>query len=302
MIVWGGYRREGATSILTSTGGVYDPATDAWTPTSTIGAPTARDSHAAVWTGSKMIVWGGYDGVPGVPSGTGGIYDPATETWTPTSTVGAPSGRAEHTAVWTGSKMIVWGGWPGGSTVEGTGGIYDPATDTWTPTSTVGVPRGRDSHTAVWTGSRMIVWGGAGATAGVFLDSGGVFAPPGAGFYTVSPCRVLDSRQAAGPWGGQPLGAGQERALTVAGTCAISATATALSFNVTVTAATAPGHIRVYPPGVPRPGISTLNFAAGHTRANNGVVSLGAGGNLTVYSAQASGGVHVILDVSGYFE
>jgi hypothetical protein len=54
--------------------------------------------------------------------------------------------------------------------------------------------------------------------------------------------------------------------------------------------------------GVPRPGISTLNFTAGQTRANNGIVGLGAGGDLTLYSAQASGGVHVILDVSGYFE
>jgi hypothetical protein len=300
MIVWGGYRREGATSILTNTGGVYDPTTDTWTPTSTIGAPTARDTHAAVWTGTKMIVWGGYDGVPGVPSGTGGIYDPATDTWTPTSTVGAPSGRSEHTAVWTGSKMIVWGGWSGGSAVEDTGAIYEPAADTWTPTSTVGVPERRENHTAVWTGSKMIVWGGD-TKAGVFLGSGGVFAPPAA-VYTESPCRVLDSRQATGPWGGQPLGAGQERALTVAGACGIPATATALSFNLTVTAATAGGHIRVYPGGVPRPGTSTLNFAAGQTRANNGAVSLGGGGGLTVYSAQASGSVHVILDVSGYFE
>jgi hypothetical protein len=58
-----------------------------------------------VWTGSRMIVWGGYNGY-----GTGGIYDPATDSWAPVSTTGAPSGRVYHTAVWTGSRMIVWGG------------------------------------------------------------------------------------------------------------------------------------------------------------------------------------------------
>ena len=164
------------------------------------------------------------------------------------------------------------------------------------------MPAGRDFHTAVWTGSDMIVWGGASATPGSFFDSGGVFTPPGTDFYTVYPCRVLDSRQATGPWGGQPLAAGQERALAVAGTCGVPATAAALSFNLTVTAGTAPGNIRLYPAGSPRVLSSVLNFASGQTCSNNGVVTLGAEGNLEVFSGQTSGRVHVILDVSGYFE
>src|SRR2546422_1070361 len=52
----------------------------------------------------------------------------AQDTWTPTSTVGAPTGRSLHTAVWTGSRMVVWGG-----ANDNTGGVYDPATDSWTP-------------------------------------------------------------------------------------------------------------------------------------------------------------------------
>jgi hypothetical protein len=128
-------------------------------------------------------------------------------------------------------------------------------------------------------------------------------ASTGTAFYTVTPCRVLDSRVTTGPWGGQPLGAQQERTATVVGgACAIPATAKALSFNLTATAATAAGHIRVYPAGTPRPGSSSLNFAAGQTRGNNGVVSLGAAGDLAFFSGQASGSVHVILDVNGYFE
>jgi len=128
-------------------------------------------------------------------------------------------------------------------------------------------------------------------------------APTGTSYYTVSPCRVLDSRVTTGPWGGQPLGAQQERTATVVGgACGIPATAKALSFNLTATAATVGGHVRVYPAGTPRPGTSSLNFAAGQTRANNGILSLGAAGDLAFFSGQASGSVHIILDVSGYFE
>ena len=75
-------------------------------------APSTRPlddaDHTAVWTGSEMIVWGGYDGISLL--NTGGRYNPSTDSWTATSTTNAPAARADHTAVWTGSEMIVWGG------------------------------------------------------------------------------------------------------------------------------------------------------------------------------------------------
>ena len=109
MIVWGG--GDGYAPAVNS-GGIYDPAADAWKETSTAGAPCARYWHTAVWTGTRMIVWGGEHYSPTVRElvNTGAIYDPATDSWTPTSTIGAPSPRVGHTAVWTGTKMIVWGG------------------------------------------------------------------------------------------------------------------------------------------------------------------------------------------------
>jgi mRNA-degrading endonuclease toxin of MazEF toxin-antitoxin module len=149
----------------------------------------------------------------------------------------------------------------------------------------------------------------SGPANATILDSQGIgtitnddASPTGTAYYSVSPCRVLDSRVTTGPWGGQPLGAQQERTVAVVAACAIPATAKALSFNVTATAATAGGHIRVYPAGTPRPGTSSLNFAAGQTRANNGIVSLGPAGDLAFFSGQASGSVHVVLDVNGYLE
>ena len=82
---------------------------DSWTATSITNAPNGRYEHTAIWTGSEMIVWGGFIG--GFPLNNGGRYNPGTDSWTATSTANAPSGEASTTAVWTGSEMIVWGGW-----------------------------------------------------------------------------------------------------------------------------------------------------------------------------------------------
>ena len=113
-----------------------------WTPTNLTGAPDARGSHTAVWTGSEMIVWGGYGCDGNCVSNTGGRYNPSTDSWTATSTTNAPEGRIYHTAVWTGSEMIVWGG-TGAADYLNTGGRYNPSTDSWTVTSTTNVPGAR---------------------------------------------------------------------------------------------------------------------------------------------------------------
>ena len=63
---------------------------DTWTPTNLTGAPDARASHTAVWTGSEMIVWGGYGCDGNCVLNTGGRYNPSTDSWTATSTTNAP--------------------------------------------------------------------------------------------------------------------------------------------------------------------------------------------------------------------
>ena len=71
-------------------------------------------------------------------------------------------GRNGHTAVWTGSEMIVWGGQNVDVfTAFNDGARYNPAVNTWTPVTTTGAGTGRSGHAAVWTGSEMIIWGGA---------------------------------------------------------------------------------------------------------------------------------------------
>ena len=176
MIIWGGSDRGVSVGGRLNTGGRYDPVSNTWSPTSTTNAPETRSLHTAIWTGSRMVVWGGETQAFLASLNTGGQYDPDTDTWTPTTTVGAPAVRKEHTAVWTGSEMIVWGGGTGNNVVFlNTGGRYDPVSDVWTPVTTTDAPSIRKEHTAVWTGSEMIVWGGGNGAA--VLATGGRYEP-----------------------------------------------------------------------------------------------------------------------------
>jgi N-acetylneuraminic acid mutarotase len=165
MIIWGGlgntgYQNEGAR---------YNPATDVWTATSTNGAPVKRYSHSAVWTGSEMIIWGGVVFTPSfVAFNDGARYNPATDAWVAMTTSGGPSGRSAHSAVWTGSEMIIWGGAVSGSFVN-SGANYYPTTNGWATTAASGLT-GRAGHTAVWTGSELIVWGGQAFSGSAFND------------------------------------------------------------------------------------------------------------------------------------
>ncbi len=125
--------------------------------------------------------------------------------------------------------------------------------------------------------------------------------PNNTSFYTLTPCRILDTRDPAGPWGGPALAAGATRVFTIAGRCSVPLAAKSVSVNVTVTQPTAPGHLILFPGGTP-PGVSTINFRSGQTRANNAIVPLSASGMLSVADGQSSGTTHFILDVNGYFQ
>jgi hypothetical protein len=126
MIVWGGFAYDAmANEVYFNTGGRYNPDSNSWTATSTANAPDGRTTHTVVWNGAEMIVWGGHGSFDlGYYFNNGGRYDPSTDNWTATSTVSAPDGRYRHTAVWTGSEMIVWGGILYSNTSTSTGGRY----------------------------------------------------------------------------------------------------------------------------------------------------------------------------------
>jgi IPT/TIG domain/Metallo-peptidase family M12 len=130
------------------------------------------------------------------------------------------------------------------------------------------------------------------------------FTPPAPGkFYTLSPCRLVDTRNAPGGLGGPVLAASARRDFTLANVCGIPPTAKALSVNLTVTGAAAPGFVALFPGNGLPPLTSNINFGAGQTRANNAVVLLATDGNGTLAVRNgAAGTVHFILDVNGYFQ
>ncbi len=203
-----------------STGARYNPANNTWTALpASVNAPPRTD-HVAVWTGSDMLVWGGdtqsiecenavapvsippYVYIPGTPGGchvklspqsVGARYNPANNTWsTITSNVAPP--LIGLSAIWTGSRMIVWGG-----NATNHASLYDPVANQWAASRTSGAPPARSGHSAVWTGTEMIVWGG-----GHIL--GGRYHPASDSWLSVTPTAENAARQGfAQIWTGTEL-------------------------------------------------------------------------------------------------
>jgi hypothetical protein len=122
-------------------------------------------------------------------------------------------------------------------------------------------------------------------------------------FFTLTPCRLADTRdQPDGDYAGPALSPGPDRIFVLIGQCNIPSDAKAVSVNVTVTRVETDGRLIIYPVGTSLPGVTTISYLAGHTRANNGIVTLGPSGDIAVHCDQPSGTVDLILDVNGYFE
>ncbi len=120
--------------------------------------------------------------------------------------------------------------------------------------------------------------------------------------HTLPPCRLLDTRNAAGPLGAPALANGAIRQFSLHGVCGIPASARALSVNLTVTQPTGLGSVRLSP-GCTTPSIPMISFATNQTRANNAVLGLDPSGRLAASAlVSGSGSVHFIIDVNGYFE
>lgn len=126
--------------------------------------------------------------------------------------------------------------------------------------------------------------------------------PTGMSYFTVPPCRVIDTRGAAGAYGSPSLGANTDRTFVIQGQCGVPITAQAVSLNVAVTLGSLGGDLRIFPGGTGLPLVSAINYNAGRARSNNAVIALGGAGDLTVRVDQPSGTAELILDVNGYFQ
>ncbi len=166
-----------------------------------------------------------------------------------------------------------------------------------------------------WTGkvvaNAAIVPAGANQAVSVFvsdpvdlvLDINGCFGQPGGAgalsFYPVTPCRVADTRGAAGPFGGPEMEADSTRSFAIpASGCWVPSTAAAYSVNVTVVPDARLSYLSAWPAGSGAPAVSTLNSWDGSVVANAAIVPAGAGGAISIYVTDPT---HVILDINGYF-
>jgi hypothetical protein len=119
-------------------------------------------------------------------------------------------------------------------------------------------------------------------------------------YVALTPARLLDTRSGKGAPTG-PVVAQGSLALQVTGRGGVpSARVSAVVLNVTVTAPTAAGYLTVFPAGATRPTASNLNFTRGQTVPNLVVVTLGTGGQVSLFNG-SSGTTHVLADVAGYF-
>jgi hypothetical protein len=174
MIIWGG--RYG--DMLTPDGASYVPDAVSWVtliqPDAIATPPTYN--HTAIWTGTELFVWGGRTFEAATPDAPFSVnqglrYNPASDSWFDMSTVNAPSARYGAKAVWTGTEVIVWGGYNDEGDGLTDGARYNPVADAWTPMSAIdplfeigprsfAVPASDAPFNTAWTGTEMLVWNG----------------------------------------------------------------------------------------------------------------------------------------------
>jgi len=171
----------GSGSSITNTGGMYTPG-GSWVATNTSGAvtgiiPWRVAYHTAVWTGTRMVVFGGQDHNAN-PNNYGYEFDPATNSWDSINdsyALDAPQSRYRHASVWTGTRLLIWGGVSFSSSYITDGKSMHIADGTTQPMATTSEPSARSGMEFAWTGSKLLVWGGGNSTT--MLNDGGIFTP-----------------------------------------------------------------------------------------------------------------------------
>ncbi len=202
MFVWGG--QDGSSSK--SDGAAYNPTTNTWRSLAAVpGGFNARVDHSAIWTGTRVVVWGGRpdscatsacfynDGAAWTPAG-------ATGSWATISSTSAPTARVYGAVVWTGTKMLVWGGSSDITNKTGvdTGAVWtdNGGTGSWSAISTTSDPSARFNFVGAWIpGSKLMVWGGSN---GATLQTGAyLYDPDTNAWSTAATIDQPSSREAA---------------------------------------------------------------------------------------------------------
>ncbi len=164
------------------------------------------------------------------------------------------------------------------------------------PTASLQVPLTPGTHTISVTYSGDLTYTAATASPVTVVIAG---LPPGLRFVPVTPCRIADTRNPVGPFGGPFITGGASRAFAVPDSaCNIPATAQAYSVNVTVVPKGPLGFLTMFPCGQTLPLASTLNSIDGRVKAAAAIVPAGASGGVCAF---ATNNTDLVLDINGYF-
>lgn len=205
--------------------------------------------------------------------------------------VGAAAYSVTITAVPQGALQYLTA-WPAGVSQPNISNINSPAGRVLA--NSVILPASADGSVDVFTFDRT----------DFLIDINGYFAPDngqGLLFFPVRQCRVSDTRQVQGPFGGPSFGNEQTRTLPILSTSCSGIPTTARAYAIHTTAI--PGgspmpFLTAWPSGQLQPNASILNAFQGQTVTNSAIVPAGAGGSIDVYAFRQT---HVVIDIAGYF-
>ncbi len=163
-------------------------------------------------------------------------------------------------------------------------------------TATAPLSAGVHSFTVAYGGSAY--WAQA-VSNPVGINVQGLSATGALQFIPITPCRVADTRNATGPFGGPQLSAASTRTFNIPqSACDIPSNALAYSLNVTVVPNAGLGYLTIWPSGEEQPLVSTLNSYDGRVKANAAIIPAGTSGGVNIYASDAT---NVVLDIDGYF-
>jgi hypothetical protein len=233
--------------------------------------------------------------------GAGALGGPALQPPTPRTfpVLAANCGIPANAAAYSFNATVVPGGSPLGFLTLWPAGQPQPVA------STLNAPTGQHVANAaiVPAGTNGSINAFASGFVHLVLDINGYFAPPGAAgalrFFSMTPCRLIDSREAAGEFGGPILATNSARDYRLPlASCGLPNTASAYSLNLTVVPTTTLGYLTLWPQGQSQPFVSTLNAPDDRIVSNAALVGAGTGGAISIY---VSNQTHLVVDTNGFF-
>lgn len=172
VLVWGGETSPSDSSSDLADGAVLNFSADgkplSWSPIPTLAGLSARSGHASAWDGRRLMIWGGR-----TRSGTvlteGAVWDSETSKWTVLTATGAPQGRFDASAAWTGDEFVIFGG----SNNQGalaSGAAWNAASGTWRSLPSQAAASARSRAASVLVGSQWMIFGGLSSTGVSMAD------------------------------------------------------------------------------------------------------------------------------------